>query len=614
MPDGELRRPPQLWEQKLARTTAVVGLGVGGDATALVTDPPVPGTEGGVEPAPTLPPPESFSTPSAPTLTGGVQSIMVTWDGLTSTGDQYPYETAVVEVHQSTTTGFTPSSSTLKGELRYPGNFTITGLTAETTYYFKLRGRDAAGNFTTASAQASGTTGLTTTNDYGTGTIEAGAVSFNARAIGGITTTVGTTAPTSPLTGDIWLDSTGGSIVHKRWSGTAWVTQAWGSSSLSANCITATQIAAGAVTAGAILAGEVTAEKIRGDAIDGKVITGATFRTSATAGTSTTPRAGVILDTSGLRGFDASGNQTININASTGAVTLTGFLNATDVGSGGSTTIDGGRITTGFISGDRITGGTIEGATIQTRAGGSRIRLDDAVTGPYGTNDAIEFIGGGNSRAIIAWDESDQMLDFYANYFGVYSRNGGTTTFDVSGKIEADSAVIGSLTANTAMEISFSGGNRALRVASNGDVFSYGVDAATTANAANVRVCASAQLLKSTSTVRVKDQLVPVTDDLAGVESDKLADFPASIDPYDVLTVTPTEFRSLSPADAEARMFGFIAEDVATKLPWAANWDDDGIPSAVEDRPILAALLAVVRDQQQTITDLTARVTALEGA
>ena len=94
---------------------------------------------------------------------------------------------------------------------------------------------------------------------------------------------------------------------------------------------------------------------------------------------------------------------------------------------------------------------------------------------------------------------------------------------------------------------------------------------------------------------------------------EKISDDPGSIDPYDVLLVAPTEFRSLSPADGGARMLGFIAEDVAAKLPWAANWDEEGIPSAVEDRPILAALLFVVREQQAAISGLSARLQALEG-
>ena len=241
MPDGTFRRPPQLWEQKLANLVAVNNVGtVAGSATDSVGSDLAPGDGGGggAEPEPVQPSPIAFGTPSTPTLTGSVQGIMVTWDGLTATGEVYPYDSAVVEVHMSTTSGFTPSASTLEGELRYPGNFAMNGLTAGVTYYFKLRGRDAKGNFSTASAQASGTTGLTTSSDYGTATIGSGAVSFDARSIGGITTTVGTSAPTSPLTGDVWLDTTGGSTVHKRYSGTAWVIQAWGSSSLSANCIT----------------------------------------------------------------------------------------------------------------------------------------------------------------------------------------------------------------------------------------------------------------------------------------------------------------------------------------------------------------------------------------
>ena len=195
----------------------------------------------------------------------------------------------------------------------------------------------------------------------------------------------------------------------------------------------------------------------------------------------------------------------------------------------------------------------------------------------------------------------------------MYSRTGGTTTLDVSGKLEADNAVFTDVSSSTSAEFSYSSGSRALRIASNGEVFSYGIDNNTTTSAANVRVGASAQLLKSTSTVRHKDDLAPLDDDLAGVSSDKLSSEPASVDPFDVLSLTPTEFRSLSPADASARYLGFIAEDVALKLPWAANWDDEGLPSAVEDRPILAALLHVVKAQQATITDLSARIEALEA-
>jgi hypothetical protein len=269
-------------------------------------------------------------------------------------------------------------------------------------------------------------------------------------------------------------------------------------------------------------------------------------------------------------------------------------------------TIAGNIAATGTISSPFISGGTVVGTRFETRAGDTFIRLDDQVAAPYGTNDAIEFYDGGVQKAILTWDQSDAMFDIYAPYIGVYSLTGGTTTFDVSGKVEANDIVVEDISVTDVAEFGFSSGSRAVRVSSTGEVFSYGIDNNTTANAANVRVGSSAQLLKSTSTVRLKDELAPLDDDLAGVPPEKLSQDPPSVDPYDVLTLTPTEFRSLSPADADARALGFIAEDVAAKFPWAANWDDEGLPSAIEDRPIIAALVAVIKD-------LRSRIEALEA-
>ncbi len=270
MPDGDFRRPPLLWEQKLAQLVSMTSVGVvsGGGTDPNMPD-PTPGDGGpGVDPEPVTPAPVDFIAPSTPTLSGTVQGLRVSWDGLNSSGNAYPSD-VYVEVHFSTSGAtFTPTSSTLAGRLLgSAGFFTIMGLAASTTYFVRLVGVDSVGNRTAASTAASSQTGLTTSSDYGTATIGSGAVSFNARQIGGITTTVGTTQPSSPVTGDIWLDSSSGAIIHKRWNGSAWVTQAWGSDSLSANCITATQIAAGAITAGAIAANAITAEKINASAV-----------------------------------------------------------------------------------------------------------------------------------------------------------------------------------------------------------------------------------------------------------------------------------------------------------------------------------------------------------
>jgi hypothetical protein len=182
---GEMRRPPQLWEQRLARTTSILGAGISssGDATAIVPPSSPPGAGGGTEPAPVAPAPGLFIAPSAPTLIGSVQGINVVWSGLNSAGDLWPSDTSFVEVHMSTAgTGFTPDASTLKGRLVRPGGLAVVGLTSGVTYHFRLRGADPAGNFTTAGAAASGTPGLITAPD-----IAANAITANSIVAGTIT-------------------------------------------------------------------------------------------------------------------------------------------------------------------------------------------------------------------------------------------------------------------------------------------------------------------------------------------------------------------------------------------------------------------------------------------
>ena len=136
MPSGEMRRPPQPWESKLARLTSIIG-GAGvkssGDGTSGVAPVPPPGTGGGTEPAPVLPPPGAFIKPSTPQLVGQVQGINVLWDGLNSAGELWPYDTSWVEIHMSTAgTGFTPGTATLRGRLARPGAYTVGGLAAGT--------------------------------------------------------------------------------------------------------------------------------------------------------------------------------------------------------------------------------------------------------------------------------------------------------------------------------------------------------------------------------------------------------------------------------------------------------------------------------------------------
>jgi len=102
----------------------------------------------------------------------------------------------------------------------------------------------------------------------GTGQLANGAVGLaqlggavTARSIGGITTTVGTTAPaTGNTAGDIFINETTGQI--SQWSGSAW---------------TAITFGTGTVSASAVNGLTITGNTINGAYINGGTITGATF-------------------------------------------------------------------------------------------------------------------------------------------------------------------------------------------------------------------------------------------------------------------------------------------------------------------------------------------------
>jgi hypothetical protein len=572
-----MRRAPQLWEQRLARTTSILGAGISssGDATAIVPPSAPPGAGGGTEPAPVAPPVGVFKKPSTPQLIGGLQGINVLWDGLNADGDLWPYDTSFVEVHMSTAgTGFTLGTATLRGRLARPGALFVGGLTAGTTYHFRLRGADPAGNVTEASDAATGLTGLTTSSDYGLASIGTGSVSFNARTIGGVTNTVGSATPSSPLQGDVWLDnSPGTAIIHKVYNGSTWVTNAWGSASIAAGQITALQLAVGAVTAGAIAAdaitgktitgGTITGSRINGGTISGGFISGGTVSGGLVSGGTVT---GATITSTSVSGYATSGD-------------IADFITSGQVNS---------NVTS--ISGGVITSGTIIGRTIQSSSGAARIVLNNA--------DTLDFFSSGVKRGDLS---------------GVTVA--GIDGIGVNGALDVSSNIYGELMDGSSAELGTKGANRALRVNSSGDVFSFGIDGTTSASAANVRVeqTGSRQLVRSTSTERVKTDIVAVRGHLEAVTPSKVSTDPASVDPWDVLNIAPAEFQSLAPIDQDQRLLGFIAENVAAVFPWAAEWDEDGLPSSVSDRPILAALLAVVKDQAATIEDLRTRIEALEA-
>ena len=561
----EMRRPPQLWEQRLTKVTSIVATGMTASGATSLAPPDVPPATGGnFESAAVTPPPGAFIKPSTPTLVGGLQGINVLWDGLNSAGDLWPYDTSFVEVHMATSgTGFTPGTATLKGRLARPGNLFVGGLTAGTTYHFRLMGADAEGNVTDPSDAASGLTGLTTANDYGTATIGSGAVSFNARSIGGVTNTVGSTEPSSPLLNDVWLDSSPGTaIIHKIWNGSTWVTNAWGSASIAAGQITALQIAAGAITAGAIAADAITGKTVTGGTVTGAQITGNTI----TGGTIT-------------GGFITGGTITGALIQST---SISGYATSTDI----ANFITGSDVNSNVtsISGGVITSGTIIGRTVMSAQNGKRIVLNSADnqidfydSGGTKTSDLNPAsIRGVNGLSVTGALDVDQLLDVGTDLYV------GDDVF-ITGDLEVDGALTG-----------------------------------TSTSVPNVRINTTTGEIKQTthanSAQRFKHDIVPLSDaQLADVmEPERLGDPMAqAVDPTDVLSLVPVQYRR--DEDPATVVTGFIADDVEVKFPTAVTYDDNGDLETIDVRGIVAGLLAVVQQQQATITDLRTRIEALEA-
>lgn len=94
-------------------------------------------------------------TPSTPVVDSYLGILTVAWDGLGSVGESQPPDFDRVDVHVSTSSGFTPDSSTRIDSLRTKGTIPWDGGSYGTTYYGKLIAYDKTGNASAASAQDS---------------------------------------------------------------------------------------------------------------------------------------------------------------------------------------------------------------------------------------------------------------------------------------------------------------------------------------------------------------------------------------------------------------------------------------------------------------------------
>lgn len=107
------------------------------------------------------------SIPTVPSVSFNTQTVQVSHDMTKAAGGNLEADVRYLEVHASTTTSFTASSSTLIGTLdaagpgiTVVGNFPVPVTDSVSNMYWRVKAVDYAGNKSTQSAQATGLPGL----------------------------------------------------------------------------------------------------------------------------------------------------------------------------------------------------------------------------------------------------------------------------------------------------------------------------------------------------------------------------------------------------------------------------------------------------------------------
>jgi hypothetical protein len=573
-----------------------------------------------------------LAPPTAPTLTTRLGTVTVSWNGLQKNPDNTesnpPTSIRLIEVHASTTTGFTPDSTTLKGTMvAGSANYTvISGLDYTSSWYFKLVAVDVNGNKTSGSVQSATNIAKTGASDITAGTITAN--ELNVGNVGANLVSANVLKATNPA-------GTSGFEINSNY--------------LRAFSATLGNTFVVNGTTGVVTVGTNTI-------ISGNSITTGTINASAVAVTN----------------LNANNITSGTINANTVSVTN---LNASNITfgtlNGNNVTVqnlNANAITAGSFSGDRITGGTITGTTISggtlTTAGSRHVEIsgtstkyfdDDGVQSGYatasGTGSASVFtisnggfVGGGIAS-----------LDLY---------NGGA---DLNGP---GSTISAGLSGMGAIQLSSSGGiyiegvlNNPLRIATGGDLtptstahaFQIGDSSGINLRMDNNEIAGmnngvasgiyiqqdggDARLGNTTKGIGISGGTVfangvyGVTlttsyrsvyvsntntyNELGYVASSRR--YKKNIEPLaltaeQILSVVPVQYHYNQEEDSASKHAGMIAEDMHDAgLGGYVSYDEDGLPQTISYEFYVSALQLVARHHDSQIKELTSRIAALES-
>lgn len=209
------------------------------------------------------PPPPAPTDPIVTSVLGGVT---VSWDGQFAGGATAPLDWQRVEVHASTTNGFTPALETLRQTIESPQGSTVVVVTDDPVYV-RLLARSTSGTASALSAQVGplGPTpvvaddildGIVTETKLAAGAVTEAKIAANA---------VGTVAlQDSAVLAENLADAAVavGKIANNAVTGPAIASEAVTAGKLAANSVVATNIQAGAVTSAKVAAGAITTDKL----------------------------------------------------------------------------------------------------------------------------------------------------------------------------------------------------------------------------------------------------------------------------------------------------------------------------------------------------------------
>jgi hypothetical protein len=345
------------------------------------------------------------------------------------------------------------------------------------------------------------------------------------------------------------------------------------------------------------------------------------------AGSSPTSGARVVLNSSGIAGFNSAGTSTFAVDATNGNVSVTGVINANS-GYFGSPTNGWSISSTGLtgVGTGNITGGSIVASTFTSTGGVFSVSSAGFLTATSGV------IGGWSISSTTLSKTSGtktMTLNSSTAILSISDTSGDTlggggitiTSSGVTGSYGARALTFGGTVAfsNDGSGNAFvqAGSNNTIRLSPNGgtynntypvvvegvlDVFSrlnvggvvFFTGLSTSTAATNLRIGANGQILQVVpSSERFKENIVNL-DTVFDLDPKKLLNLPVRAFTY------KQEYLSENDDRFDVMIPGFIAEEVDSIYPIAADYDGDG-PKSWNDRLMIPGLLALIQDLYKEI-------------